>query len=210
MISFEGCDGSGKSTQLQKAASSLREWGLDVVVTREPGGTDFGEAVRKVLLDPKGPDRGALSELFLYAASRAQLVEQVILPALVKGQVVLTERFSDSSLVYQGFAGGIPLPTIETINRIATRDLAPDLTFVFDVPDEKVFHERLMPKQRDKIELRDDSYHEKVRQGYRELAERFPGRIRLIDGSLSKEKVSEIVKSEMQEFIKQRMGGNFM
>lgn len=206
-VTFEGCDGSGKSTQLKAVSKALSSDGLDILVTREPGGTEFGEAVRRVLLDPDGPDRSIVAEMFLYAASRAELVRKVILPALLSGKVVLQERFTDSTLVYQGYAGGIPIPDIENINRIATGGLAPDLTIVLDVADPLVFHERLAPKTKDKIELRDDEYHAKVRQGYRDVAGRFPGRIKVLDGTLPMDQVESVVLHEVREIIRKRMGG---
>lgn len=177
-----------------------------MLLTREPGGTPFGEMVRGMLLDPNGPERGALAELLLYAASRAELVRAVIRPALQEGKVVLVERFTDSSLVYQGYAGGIPIPYIENINRIATGNLTPDLTLVFDVNDPVVFRERLAPKKKDKIELRDDEYHAKVRAGYREIASRYPGRIKLIDGTMPIQQVFQVVLSEVRQVLKQKGG----
>jgi dTMP kinase len=200
-ITFEGCDGSGKSTQIQAIARELRESGVPVLLTREPGGTPFGETVRNMLLDPEGPERGALAEFLMYAASRAELVRSVIAPALREGIVVLVERFTDSSVVYQGYAGGIPIPDIENINKIATEGLVPDLTLVFDVCDPEVFRERLAPKHKDKIELRDDSYHAKVRQGYRELQLLYPGRIKMIDGTLSKEEVFRAAMAEVKRVL---------
>lgn len=205
-ITFEGCDGSGKSTQILAIWRELQDSGVPVLLTREPGGTPFGEMVRRMLLDPAGPDRSILAELLLYAASRAELVRTVILPALRQGKVVLVERFTDSSLVYQGYAGGIPIPDIENINRIATGDLEADLTLVFDVNDPAVFRERLAPKDKDKIELRDDEYHAKVRQGYRDLAARYPSRIRLIDGTLPRDQVFQIILREVRDILKQRGG----
>lgn len=206
-ITFEGCDGSGKSTQIAAVARELVVSGMEVVVTREPGGTDFGEMVRKVLLDPSGPDRNILAEMFLYSASRAELVREVIRPALDAGKVVLAERFTDSTVVYQGYAGGIPIPDIESTSRIATGNLTPDLTLVLDVSDPLVVRERLAPKSKDKIELRDDEYHARVRQGYRELAGRFPGRIKLVDGTLPRDRIERIVFKEVMGVVSERMGG---
>ncbi len=170
-------------------------------MTREPGGTPFGEMVRGMLLDANGPERGALAEFLLYAASRAELVQAVIAPALQEGHVVLVERFTDSSIVYQGYAGGISIPLIENINRVATGDLTPDLTLVFDVADPAVCRERLAPKVKDKIELRSDEYHEKVRKGYRELASRYPGRIKLVDGTSPRERVFEDALAEVMKVL---------
>jgi dTMP kinase len=206
-ITFEGCEGSGKTTQLNAVFRALQASGLDILVTREPGGTPFGEMVREVLLDPSGPDRGILAETLLYSASRAELVRAVILPALQEGKVVLADRFADSTIVYQGYAGGISTTDIENINRIATGDLVADLTLVFDIDDPAVFRERLAPKDRDRIELRDDEYHARVRQGYRDLARRFPGRIKLVDGTLPRDQVERIVLAEVTAVVRQRKGG---
>jgi dTMP kinase len=206
-ITFEGCDGSGKTTQMTAVSRDLAALSVDVVATREPGGTDFGEMVREVLLDPSGPDRGSLAEALLYSACRAELVRKIILPALLEGKVVLTERFTDSTIAYQGYGGGIPITDIENINRIATGNLIPDLTLVFEIDDPAVFRERLAPKKRDRIELRDDAYHARVRQGYRDLASRFPGRIKLVDGTLPRDQVERIVMDEVRKVLRQRRGG---
>jgi len=206
-ISFEGCDGSGKSTQIKLLAEKLKDAGVDVLVTREPGGTEFGELVRKVLLDSNGPDRTSLAELFLYSAARAEIVQRVIIPALESGRVVLTERFADSTTVYQGYAGGIPIEVIENINNVATCGLVPDLTFVLDVNDPRVFHDRLAPKAKDKIEMRDDRYHSKVREGYRRLALGNPERVRLIDATLPPERILAIVEDNVWKVLRDKKGG---
>ena len=135
LITFEGCDGSGKSTQIKLLTQRLEAAGIEMVITREPGGTAFGEAVRALLLNPKGPDRLLLSELFLYMSARAEIVGRVIKPSLSAGKVVITERYIDSTWVYQGFAGGIPTGTIETVNKIATEGIMPDVTFLLDIKD---------------------------------------------------------------------------
>ncbi len=206
-ITFEGCDGSGKSTQMSLLHQRLVGLGLDVTISREPGGTPVGELVRALLLNPEGPDRTGLAEALLYAASRAELVERVILPALTRGCVVLVERYVDSTLVYQGMAGGIPISDIENINKIATQGLLPDLTLVFDISDSRVLHQRLAPKKKDKIELRDEAYHDKVREGYRLLRRRHPDRIKLVDGGLLQTEVAELVFKEVWSALVKRQGG---
>ena len=206
-VTFEGCDGSGKSTQLKLLTENLIQAGVDVLVTREPGGTKFGELVRRVLLDSSGPDRTCLAELFLYSASRAEIVQKILLPALREGRVVLTERFADSTTVYQGYAGGIPIEDIEIINKVATCGLVPDLTFVLDVNDPRVFHDRLAPKMKDKIEMRDDGYHAKVREGYRQLALRHPERIRLIDATLPSASILAILEESVWKVLNSKKGG---
>lgn len=200
-VTFEGCDGSGKSTQIRRVSEGLASTGVSVRVTREPGGTPFGEIVRSVLLDPDGPERSALAEVFMYSAARAELVAKVIGPALRKGEVVLAERFDDSTIAYQGCAGGIPISDIETVNKIATGGLVPDLTFILDIIDPRVFRARLSPKKKDKIESRDDEYHSRVRQGYRDLASRYPERIRVIDASLPEDEVFRLVMTEISALM---------
>ncbi len=206
-ITFEGCDGSGKSTQLKTLYEKLSEAGFDVLLTREPGGTPVGEIIREMLLDPKGPERTSLCETLLYAASRAELVEQVLVPALRRGKVVLTERYIDSTLVYQGIAGGIDVQDIENVNRIATGGLVPDLTLVFDIEDPKVILDRMASKQRDKIESRGEMYHTKVRQGYRVLATKYPDRIKLVDGALPRVQVEGMVFELVCQALRRRKGG---
>lgn len=203
-ITFEGCDGSGKSTQIRALESNLRERGLDPIITREPGGTTFGEVIRNILLDKNGPDRTALSELFLYASSRSELVAKVIKPALEGGRIVISERFSDSSLVYQGFAGGVSIKYIETINAIATSGIVPDLTFVLDIEDENLFRQRVGSRQKDKIESRSWQYHSKVRQGYRKLTDLFPERIKIIDASQPVQRVQTSVWSSVEQLLVRR------
>lgn len=203
-ITFEGCDGAGKSTQIRELYNKLVDIGLDVVVTREPGGTNFGEIVRNILLDPQGPNRTALAELFLYSASRAELVAKVIKPALDEGRIVISERYIDSTWVYQGYAGGISVCDIEIINTIATGNLVPDLTLILDVSDPRIIQHRLAFKRKDKIESRDEDYHTKVREGYRKLAGRFFHRIKVIDASLPCAQVKSLVWNEVREILKKR------
>lgn len=182
-ISLEGCDGSGKSTQIARVAGRLESMGLNPLITREPGGTPFGERVRELLLDVQSPDRAILSELFLYAAARSEFVSKIVRPALAQGRIIIAERYIDSTWVYQGYAGGISLSSIESINNIATGGLEPDLTLILDIDNPLVLQERFAFKVKDKIESRSEEYHQKVRQGYRELAKRFSHRTVTIDAS---------------------------
>ena len=197
-ITFEGCDCSGKSTQIASLVRKLESMGKDPVVTREPGGTPFGEMIRDLLLSLESPDRGILSEVFLYAAARAELVAKVIRPALDRGRIVISERYADSTWVYQGYAGGVSLSAIENINAIATGGLEPDLTIIFDISGPMVLEERFEGKTRDKIESRSEEYHEKVREGYRVLAQRFPDRTVVIDASKD---VGEVENQVLKEVI---------
>lgn len=186
LVVLEGMDGAGKSVQARLLAEALKRRGRDAVLTREPGGTAFGEEIRRLLLAPSGPGIAPRAELFLFMAARAQIVEEVMAPALRAGKVVVSERFVLSSVVYQGLAGSIPAGEVEAVGRSATGSLAPDLTVVLDV-DADVGLGRL--GRADRIEGRDRSYHERVRQGFLSLARRDPARIVVVDGSRAVEAV---------------------
>ncbi len=185
-FAVDGPDGSGKSTQAKLLADAIAKTGRTVVLTRDPGGTPLGERVRDLLLDTEGPQIAGRSELFLFMAARAQVVDEVILPALDAGRVVVCERFLMSSVVYQGLAGEIPAGEVETIGHSATGGLAPDLTIVLDV-DTETGLKRV--GKADRIEQRGRSYHERVRQGFLSLASRDPARIVVVDGSRPVEEV---------------------
>jgi dTMP kinase len=183
-ITFEGGEGCGKSTQIERLAARLRMAGRTVLVTREPGGTDTGEQIRHVLQYSK--QSAAMvpeTELLLFAASRAQLVREVILPALEAGRVVLSDRFFDSTTVYQGVARRLDAGTVEQINRFAIGEALPDLTVLIDL-DPKVGLERARGRELfDRMENLSLTFHQNVRQGYLELARREPDRVRVVDGT---------------------------
>lgn len=185
-ITFEGIDGSGKTTQLHILAKWLREQGRDVIETLEPGGTAIGRQIRKILLDPANADIQPRTELLLYFASRAQNVDQIIRPALEAGQIVLCDRFTDSTLVYQGAGRGIDPQTMLDLDRIACRGLKPDITFLIDIDLEtslaraKRRNERLGSS--DRLDEESAAFHERVRQGYLDLARSEPARFVIIDG----------------------------
>ncbi|MBI4355501.1 MAG: dTMP kinase [Candidatus Omnitrophica bacterium] len=177
-ITFEGPEGSGKSTQARLLAAYLRRQGHRVVHTREPGGTRAGEAIRRVLLSTRFREISDATELFLYMACRRQLVDEVIAPALQRGRVVVCDRFLDATLAYQGYGGGVPLAQIRALGRVATGGLAPDLTVVLDV--ETRVGLRRAGRVKDRMERKELAYHQRVRQGYLALARREPRRIRVI------------------------------
>lgn len=179
-VVLEGPDKSGKSTQARLLADTLKGRGHEVLHTREPGGTDVAEAVRKVLLDP-ALHVSPMAELFLYEASRAQHTEEVLRPALAAGQVVVCERYTLSTDVYQGLARGLGLKTTGTLNAAATGGLKPDLTVVIDIPDAE-FRARDKSRVLDRVEREDAVFHRKVRQGYRDLAGG-ASRTMLLDGT---------------------------
>ncbi|RJF73771.1 dTMP kinase [Deinococcus cavernae] len=191
-ITFEGPEGAGKSTQLARLVEALQGVGIAAVVTREPGGTPFGTRVREVLLDP-GLEMHALPEFLLYSASRAQLVQDVIRPALSRGEVVICDRYFDSSLAYQGAGRGLPLPLLRDITQEVTGGLKPDLTLLLDL-DPAVGLERAAARgQPDRLERADLAFHQRVRQGFLELARQEPQRFAVLDASQAPEQVAEAV-----------------
>ncbi len=177
-VVFEGPDKSGKSTQARLLADALRQRGFSVVHTREPGGTSFAEEVRRILLSPDHAVR-PLAELLLYEASRAQHTDEKLRPALRAGRVVVCERYTLSTQVYQGRARGIPLKTIDAANALATAGLKPDLTFVLDIPEED-FDSRDAGREHDRLEREPESFRRRVREGYRALAPK--AKAALLDG----------------------------
>ena len=196
-ITFEGLDGCGKSTQMELLAGALRERGYVVMVTREPGGTPLGEAIRDVLLDPRYHGMSARAEALLYAAARAHLVQEVVRPALADGRVVLCDRYLDSSLAYQGFGRDLGTDDIITLNVWATECLFPDLTLFLDL-DDSVRSGRLAAVA-DRLEAEDDDFHSRVADGYRELVTVYPHRIRRVDASGSEAQVFERVRTVVEE-----------
>jgi dTMP kinase len=185
-ISFEGADRSGKSTQAELLRDALQADGREVVLTREPGGTELGERVRELVLD--GPAMGAWAEAALFAASRAQHVEEVIRPALERGAAVVCDRYVDSSLAYQGAARGLGIDAVLQLNLEVTGGLLPDATFLLLLDPEAAGARQGRP---DRLEREGAELQERVDAGYRELAERFPDRIHVVDAARTAEEIAE-------------------
>ncbi len=196
-ITFEGLDGCGKSTQMELLAAALAERGYVVTVTREPGGTPLGEDIRDMLLDPRHHGMSARAEALLYAAARAHLVEQVIRPALVEGQIVLCDRYIDSSLAYQGYGRGLGTDYILLVNDWGTGGLYPDLTLFLDL-DDSVRSTRLAAVP-DRLEAEDDMFHQQVARGYRELLSDHRHRIRRVDAMGTADEVQERVRAIIEQ-----------
>ncbi len=193
-ITLEGGEGTGKSTQARLLAERLEAAGLECVVTREPGGSPFAERIRDLLLGGDLPARAALSEALLFLAARADHLAQVIAPALAEGRAVICDRFSDSTLVYQGIAGQVPLATLVELDRLVVGELKPDLTLIVDLPPAiglaRASARRSAGAGIDPFEQRDLAYHETLRAGFRTLADNHPDRCVLIDGSGSVDEVA--------------------
>jgi dTMP kinase len=179
-VSFEGPEGSGKSTQIHRLAASLAEQGHAVWTTREPGGTRVGEMIRPLLLGPQAGPLSAWSEALLFTAARAQLVDEVIRPRLQQGELVLCDRYSDSTLAYQGYGRGIDLETMRRLQAEATGGLTPDLTLLLDLPVEAGLA-RIPRGAKDRLDRETIAFHQRVYAGYREMAAREPQRWRQID-----------------------------
>lgn len=196
-ITFEGLDSSGKSTQVRMLSEHLEQEGKRVLVMREPGGTEIGEHIRAVLLDRGNCRMTEAGELFLFSASRAQLVQEVIRPALAANRVVILDRYDDSTTAYQGYGRGIPLEVISAVNRFATGGLVPDLTFFIDVPlDELERRMQASGVSRDRMESNGRPFYERVRNGFLELA-RQQKRIRVLDGTLNVEALHARIWQEL-------------
>lgn len=205
LISFEGSEGSGKSTQISHLATHLQRINKEVVTVREPGGTEIGEQIRNIIVhNSKGDEMCAETELLLFAAARAQLVREIIAPAMVAGKFVLSDRFLDSSTVYQGIARNLADEPVAQINRFAVGNVMPDITVIIDVPTE-VSLSRL--KQRvtdlpDRMERENIDFYHKVREGYLILAKNMPERVILVDGTKS---VTQVAKT-IWEHVQLRLG----
>lgn len=201
-ITFEGGEGCGKSTQIRKLAESLRARGIEVVLTREPGGTPLGEAIRGLLQhDTCGEPPCPSAEVLLFGAARTQLVNNVIRPAIERGAWVLSDRFFDSTYAYQGYGRGFNLADLRMIMNFATGGLSPDMTFLLDA-DARIERERLERRvaagqAADRFEREADDFHERVRNGFRELAAAEPERFRVVDTSAAIEETASRILSEL-------------
>lgn len=202
-ITFEGGDGAGKSTQVKALERYLAARRRSFVSTREPGGTPLGKLIRQALLEVGKQPIGSPTELFLYLADRAQHVQDVILPALENGKIVLCDRYTDSTLAYQGYGRGIDLKVLRELNQMADCGVKPDLTLLFDCPVEvglsrtakRIAAENLPLGREDRFERERMEFHEKVRAGYLELARAEPERFRIIDASRSVAETTQEIKS---------------
>jgi dTMP kinase len=198
-ITFEGGEGCGKSTHSRLLLKKLEQLNIPVVLTHEPGGTALGDELRKALKRKRGSSVSSRAELFLVAASRAQLVAEVIRPALQEGKVVLCDRFTHSTMVYQGYGRGLDFTAIQMVNNMATRNLNPDLIILLDISPEQGLARKQSLK--DRFELEDLSFHQRVREGYVKMAAAEPDRWLVIDASLPKGKVAKIIWNRVSKLL---------
>ncbi|MCC6486056.1 MAG: dTMP kinase [Candidatus Hydrogenedentes bacterium] len=201
-ITLEGIEGCGKSTQLRLLREHLAARGFDVITTREPGGTPAAEAVRAILLDPAHKALSSTAEALLYAAARAQHVDELIAPALEAGKIVLSDRFADSTTAYQGAGRAVFMETIQALHSIATRGTWPDLTIILDLPAAEGLKRAAAGGAPDRIEQEPLAFHERVREEFLRIARAEPDRITVVDASRPVEAVSR----EIREIVDKRVG----
>lgn len=200
-VTFEGIDGCGKTTQIEKLSSELESSGIPYVLIREPGGTEIGEKIRTILLDKANSRMHARTEILLYEAARAQIVEERILPEIKEGKVVICDRFFDSTMAYQGFARGLGQETVEMLNGFSTAGLSPDVTFLLDL-DEQTAYERRHGRsdEEDRLEAEGLAFMRKVREGYLAIS-RNNERIHVIDAASSPDEIFQRVKQVVREVL---------
>jgi len=203
-ISFEGIEGTGKSTQAKLLAEYLRGKGHRVIQTMEPGGTRISLKIRELLLSPESRDMDHVTELLLYNAARVQHIKEVIGPALECGEIVITDRFSDSTVAYQGYARGLDPKLIDSLDMIATNKLRPDITFLLDIDVKTGLERNKMLNKIDRLELEDISFHERVRKGFLRVAAGEPERIKVVDCSENLEGVHQKVVKIISELLEKR------
>jgi len=206
-ITFEGVEGSGKTTQIRRLKRYLTQKGIPCKVTREPGGCPIGERIRKVLLNPDHREMTPLSELFLYEASRTQHVKEVIEPLLKKGTVVLCDRFTDASIAYQGYGRKVDLNWVVRLNRLSSEGIKPDVTFLLDCPIDLGLkrairrNRALNQEKEDRFEREKVQFHRRVRGGYLSIAKKEPQRVRVIDTRQTEERVFEKIRKIVDNLI---------
>ncbi len=199
-ITFEGSEGSGKSTQINLIRKYLRKKNKEVLFLREPGGVKISEKIRRILLDVKNEKMGDECEMLLYMAARAQMVEEKVLPSLKKGSIVLCDRFLDSTMAYQGYGNGMDANFIKRVGQFVTKGIQPDLTIIFDIGVKKGLLR--LNRAKDRIEQRALAYHNRVRKGYLAIAKKEPKRIKVIKVNASKEAVHKDVCCFVERILK--------
>ncbi|MDQ0918638.1 dTMP kinase [Paenibacillus sp. V4I5] len=214
-ITFEGPDGAGKTTQLKKLAEELKKQGHDVLVTREPGGTAISDQIRSIILDPVNKEMVDQAEVLLYAASRAQHVHQLILPALAADRIVLCDRFIDASVAYQAYGLGVDVDMVKAISRYASSGLQATRTYILDVPVEvslaRLHHRAsgtgVNAQQLDRIEQKNVDYHSRVREGFHQIAADHPERIRVVNANRNEEEIAIEIRTDCNRLLEEHISG---
>jgi len=206
-ITFEGVEGSGKTTQIQRLRKYLIQKGIRCKVTREPGGSPIGEKIRKILLNPDHSEMAPTTELFLYEAARAQHMEEVIKPFLEKEGIVLCDRFGDATLAYQGYGRKMDLKRIQSLNRLSSQGIRPDITFLLDCPSDvglkrAIQRNQLLKQEREeRFEREELQFHRRVRAGYLAIARKEPGRVKVIDTRQGEDIVFEKIRKIVDNLL---------
>ncbi|KRF28699.1 dTMP kinase [Paenibacillus sp. Soil787] len=214
-ITFEGPDGAGKTTQLKKLAEELKQQGHDVLVTREPGGTAISDQIRSIILDPVNKEMVDQAEVLLYAASRAQHVHQLILPALAAGRIVLCDRFIDASVAYQAYGLGVDVDMVKAISHYASSGLQATRTYILDVPVEvslaRLHHRAsgtgVNVQQLDRIEQKNVDYHSRVREGFHQIAADHPERVRVVNANRNQEEIAKDIWTDCNRLLEEHFSG---
>jgi len=204
LITFEGIDGAGKSTQIQLLEAEFNKLGILYKTFREPGGTDLSEKIREILLDKDNLELYSNAESLLFAAARAQLTVEQIKPAIAKGECVICDRFTDSTIAYQGHGRGLNIKNLEIINNIATEGLTPDITFILDIDPGKA-SERMRAESPDRMEAAGIDFFQKIRQGYHQIMEQFPYRCIVINAEQSQENISNEINQIIMKRFKEEL-----
>lgn len=201
-ITLEGPDGSGKSTIVKLLSEYFNEKGFEVVLTREPGGTQIGEKIRDIVLDNKNIEMSSTTEALLYAASRAQHIQEKILPSLEDGKIIICERFVHSSLVYQGIGRALGVNKIKEINNFAIQGVEPDVTLFFDIDPERALKRKTKKGEGDRLEMEDVSFHRDVYEGYLKICKMYPEEIKVIDAGKNIKEVFNQVRNIIDSLLK--------
>ncbi len=201
LITMEGPDGAGKSTQIELLRKEFEKQGKEVLITREPGGNNISEAIRGIILNRAYDNMASETEMLLYAAARAQLVHEVIKPALGEGKVVICDRFVDSSAVYQGIGRGLGIEAVYEVNKHALAGIKPELTILLDLSAEEGIRRKKNQAELDRMEALDISFHRMVSEGYRELAKSDPERILSVDATLPVKEIHEKIMERVKDLV---------
>lgn len=202
LITFEGIDGSGKTTQITKINEYLKSLGYKTIFTREPGGTLISEEIRKIILNNDFRQMSSTTELLLYCAARAQLIQELILPSISEGKIILCDRFIDSTIVYQGYGRGIDIKALNYLNELVLNGVKPNKTFLISITPEESRRRLKRVLCKDRIENEEDDFYSKLYQGYNELHQTYPDRIIKINGDMEINEIYLVIKNEIDKILR--------